>query len=174
MDGDTLTLLAALLGATFGAGASTAGSVAIQRSSRIRAIRASELRSQVPQIRRAAEAVTATLGRGAGPISLGHFVADLEAIEREALTAGWRDARRAAPLVALALQLWRLDQDVWEDTSLGRQPRMDTAEAIDLQLRLMVAVGGALDNYELWLRRHLLKPWWRRGDPPVPWPERYE
>lgn len=172
MSPETLTLVAALLGAIVGAAASTAGSLAMQRASRVRAIRAGQLRNEVPQLRRAVESVAGQLERGAGPVSLEHFVTGLEALEREALTAGWRDARRAGPLVELAHEVWRLNNDTWQESSLGREPKMPTADAIENQLRLIVRVGGALDNYELWLRSHLLKPWWRRQAPPVPWPER--
>lgn len=174
MSSEALTLVAALLGAIIGAAASTVGSIAMQSVSRTRGIRAGQLVGEVPQLRRAVDSAAAELRRGGGPISLAHFVNELENLERQALTAGWRDARRSARLVELAHETWRLERDVWHDSPLGREPCTAYEDAIEDQLRLVVRVGGALDNYELWLRRHLLKPWWRRTAPWVPWPERYE
>ena len=174
MSSEALSLVAALLGAIVGAAASTVGSLAMQRAARVRAIRAGQLIDEVPQLRGAVDAAAAELRRGAGPISLAHFVTKLEDVERQALTAGWRDARRSARLVELAHEVWRAEREVWQDSSLGRELRVDAEDGIDAQLRLVVRVGGALDNYELWLRSHLLKPWWRREAPWVPWPERYE
>lgn len=173
MSSEVLALVAALLGALVGATASTVGSFAMQRVFRVRAIRAGQLINEVPQLRGAVDEAAAELRRGAGPISLAHFVTRLEDVERQALTAGWRDARRSAHLVELAHEVWRSERDDWHESLLGRELQASAEDAIDIQLRLVVRVGGALDNYELWLRRHLLKPWWRLRAPWVPWPERY-
>lgn len=99
---------------------------------------------------------------GRGPITTPRLEDELEVIEREALAAGRLDGERARRVVDVARELWRLDRKVWEESAIGRELKMDVDEALDLQMRAINAAIGELDNYELWLRAHLEKPWWRR------------
>lgn len=163
MEPTTLALLSAVLGAVVGAAASTLGSMSVERAGRRRAIRAGQLRELVPSARQAVDAGLEQLRSKRGPVQVAHIVTALEAIEREALTAGSLDAERAQPLVDIAHELWRLDREIWEDDSLARDLRVDAEWAIDAQLRLLARVAGRVDNYEGWLRRHLIGRWWRRG-----------
>jgi hypothetical protein len=157
-----VALLSAFLGAVVGAVASTLGAMSVERVGIRRTSRARQLRELVPPVRNAVDAGLDELGEGRGPIPMSHLVGALEAIEREGLVAGRKDAQRASHLQELANEVWRLERAVWGNAALGRTSTMEADEAIEAQTRLLIRVGGRIENHELWLRRHLLKPWWRR------------
>ena len=162
MDPNLITLIAALGGAVVGAVASTLGTVSVQRAGHRRASRARQVRDLLPPARRHAETLMNEVVAGRGPITTAPLEDELEVIEREALSAGRLDGGQARRLVDVARELWRLDRGVWDENAIGRELKMEINEALDQQVRALSSAIGALDNYELWLRGHLEKPWWRR------------
>jgi hypothetical protein len=161
LDPNLITLIAALAGAFVGAVASTLGAVSVQRAGHRRASRARQVRDLLPPARRLAEALMREVAAGRGPVTTAPLEDQLEVIEREALSAGRADGGQARGLVDVARELWRLDRRVWDENAIGRELKMDREGALEQQLRALSSAIGALDNYELWLRRHLEKPWWR-------------
>ena len=162
MDPNLIVLVAALAGAVVGSLVSTLGTVSVQRTGQRRSSRAHQVRDLLPPARRRAEDLMDEVVAGRGPITTPRLMDELEVIEREALAAGRLDGQRARRVIDVARELWRLDRKVWEESAIGRELRMDVDEALDLQMRALNAAIGELDNYELWLRSHLEKPWWRR------------
>lgn len=162
LDPSVITLIVALGGAVVGAVASTLGTVSVQRAGHRRASRARQVRDLLPPARRRASTLMDEVMAGRGPITAALLEDELDIIEREALWAGGLDGVRARWLVDVARELWRLDRQVWEESAIGRELKMEINEALDEQLRALTSAIGALDNYELWLRGHLEKPWWRR------------
>lgn len=163
MDPSLITLVAALTGAVVGALVSTLGTVSVQRTGQRRSSRAHQVRDLLPPARRRVEDLMDEVMAARGPITTPRLEDELEAIEREALAAGRLDGESARPVVDAARELWRLDRNVWEETAIGCETKMDVDEALDQQMRALSMVIGTLDNYELWLRGHLEKPWWRRS-----------
>ena len=162
MDPNLIVLVAALAGAVVGSLVSTLGTVSVQRTGQRRSSRAHQVRDLLPPARRRAEDLMDEVVAGRGPITTPRLEDELEVIEREALAAGRLDGQRARRVIDVARELWRLDRKVWEESAIGRELKMDVDEALDLQVRALNAAIGELDNYELWLRSHLEKPWWRR------------
>ena len=162
MDPNLIPLIAALIGAVVGALVSTLGTVSVQRTGQRRSSRARQVRDLLPPASRRAEYLMDEVIAGRGPITTARLEDELEVIEREALAAGRLDGKQARHVVEAARELWRLDRKVWEENAIGRESKMDADEALDQQMRALNMTMGVLENYELWLRAHLEKPWWRR------------
>lgn len=162
MDPSWIVLIAGLAGAVLGALVSTFGAISVQRAGQRRSSRARQIRDLLPPARGRAEVLIHEVAAGRGPVTTTHLQDALEVIEREALAAGRRDGERAHRLVAVAHELWRLEREAWEESAIGHEPKMDVDAALSEQMRALVRVIGRLDKYELWLRGHLEKPWWRR------------